>query len=65
MPEVIIQGQKRARYFDVPKHEALRRAENLLKFTQLDEKRNVKIDQLSTGMKRRLILARALVRASS
>jgi lipooligosaccharide transport system ATP-binding protein len=50
-----------ARYFDVPKYEALRRAENLLKFTQLEEKRNVKIDQLSTGMKRRLILARALV----
>lgn len=50
-----------ARYFDVPKREALQRAENLLKFTQLEEKRNVIIDQLSTGMKRRLILARALV----
>lgn len=50
-----------ARYFDVPKYEALRRAENLLKFTQLEEKRNVKIDQLSMWMKRRLILARALV----
>ena len=50
-----------ARYFDVPKSEALQRAESLLKFTQLEEKRNVIIDQLSTGMKRRLILARALV----
>jgi lipooligosaccharide transport system ATP-binding protein len=50
-----------ARYFDVPKHEALQRAKNLLEFTQLEEKQNVIIDQLSTGMKRRLILARALV----
>jgi len=50
-----------ARYFDIPKSEALKRAENLLKFSQLEEKRNVVIDQLSTGMKRRLILARALI----
>jgi lipooligosaccharide transport system ATP-binding protein len=50
-----------ARYFDVPKREALKRAENLLKFSQLEEKRNVIIGQLSTGMKRRLVLARALI----
>jgi lipooligosaccharide transport system ATP-binding protein len=50
-----------ARYFDIPKRDAVERAENLLKFTQLEEKRNVVIDQLSTGMKRRLILARALI----
>jgi lipooligosaccharide transport system ATP-binding protein len=50
-----------ARYFDVPKPEAVKRAENLLKFSQLEEKRNVIIGQLSTGMKRRLILARALI----
>ncbi len=50
-----------ARYFDIPRHEALGRAEDLLKFSQLEEKRNVVIDKLSTGMKRRLILARALV----
>jgi lipooligosaccharide transport system ATP-binding protein len=50
-----------ARYFDVPKPEAVKRAENLLKFSQLEEKRNVIIDQLSTGMKKRLILARALI----
>jgi len=50
-----------ARYFDIPKSEAQKRAENLLKFSQLEEKRNVVIDQLSTGMKRRLILARALI----
>ena len=50
-----------ARYFDVPKATALKRSEELLKFFQLEEKRNVIIDQLSTGMKRRLILARALI----
>jgi len=50
-----------ARYFDIPKAEALNRAEELLKFFQLEEKQGVIIDQLSTGMKRRLILARALI----
>ena len=50
-----------ARYFDIPKVEAITRAEGLLKFFQLEEKRNVIIDALSTGMKRRLILARALI----
>ncbi len=50
-----------ARYFDIPKDEALKRAEELLKFFQLEEKRKVIISQLSTGMKRRLILARALI----
>lgn len=50
-----------ARYFDIPKPEALKRAGNLLEFSQLEEKRDVIIDQLSTGMKRRLVLARALI----
>jgi len=50
-----------ARYFDIPKSTALERADELLKFLQLQEKRDVIIDQLSTGMKRRLILARALI----
>jgi lipooligosaccharide transport system ATP-binding protein len=50
-----------ARYFDVPKEEALRRAESQLKFFQLEEKRDVPIMALSTGMKRRLIFARALL----
>jgi lipooligosaccharide transport system ATP-binding protein len=50
-----------ARYFDIPKPEALKRSGELLKFSQLEEKRSVIIDQLSTGMKRRLILARALI----
>jgi lipooligosaccharide transport system ATP-binding protein len=50
-----------ARYFDIPKAEVHKRCEELLRFVQLEEKRNVKIDQLSAGMKRRLILARALI----
>jgi lipooligosaccharide transport system ATP-binding protein len=50
-----------ARYFDISKREARNRAEAMLKFFQLEEKRDVIIDQLSTGMKRRLILARALI----
>jgi lipooligosaccharide transport system ATP-binding protein len=50
-----------SRYFDIPREDASKRAETLLKFAQLEDKRNVQIDQLSTGMKRRLILARALI----
>jgi lipooligosaccharide transport system ATP-binding protein len=50
-----------ARYFDIPKGEALKRAEEQLKFFQLEEKRDVPIMALSTGMKRRLIFARALL----
>ena len=50
-----------ARYFDIPKTEATRRAMDLLKFFQLEEKQTKSIEQLSTGMKRRLIMARALI----
>jgi len=50
-----------ARYFDIPKITAHERAEELLAFVQLLEKKRVLIDNLSSGMKRRLILARALI----
>jgi len=50
-----------ARYFDISKDEAAKRANEQLKFFQLEEKRNVPIAALSTGMKRRLIFARALL----
>ena len=50
-----------ARYFDISKGEALRRAEEQLRFFQLYEKRDMPIEALSTGMKRRLIFARALL----
>ena len=50
-----------ARYFDIPEKLAHQRKDELLAFVQLEEKRNVAIEKLSGGMKRRLILARALV----
>ena len=50
-----------ARYFDIPDKAAEKKADELLAFVQLAEKRDVAVDKLSGGMKRRLILARALV----
>jgi lipooligosaccharide transport system ATP-binding protein len=50
-----------ARYFDIPNARAAERAKELLKFFQLEQKEGVLIGELSTGMKRRLILARALI----
>ena len=50
-----------ARYFGIPKSVAEERAERLLGFMHLEEKRDVLIEKLSGGMKRRLIIARALV----
>jgi lipooligosaccharide transport system ATP-binding protein len=50
-----------ARYFDISKDEALKRSNEQLKFFQLEEKSDVPIMALSTGMKRRLIFARALL----
>ncbi|MEM2873747.1 MAG: ATP-binding cassette domain-containing protein [Nitrososphaerales archaeon] len=50
-----------SRYFSIPKNEAKERIEKLLKFMQLEEKRDAIIERLSGGMKRRLILARALL----
>jgi len=58
---VIKNLQVYASYFDIPKNKATERATELLKFFQLDEKRDVSIYQLSGGMKRRLIMARALI----
>lgn len=50
-----------ARYFDIPKNLAEDRALELLKFVQLEDKKDITIEKLSGGMKRRLILARALI----
>ena len=49
------------RYFDLPKKLVLQRAEELLKFVQLTDKAESKVEQLSGGMKRRLLIARALI----
>jgi lipooligosaccharide transport system ATP-binding protein len=50
-----------ARYFDIPRAVAEKKIDELLNFVQLDEKKDTTIVQLSGGMKRRLILARALI----
>ncbi len=50
-----------ARYFDIPRARAEKMIDELLDFVHLREKKDTPIVQLSTGMKRRLILARALI----
>jgi lipooligosaccharide transport system ATP-binding protein len=50
-----------ASYFDITVALAKKRAKEQLEFFKLEKKRNVLISELSTGMKRRLILARALI----
>jgi len=50
-----------ARYFDIPQQVARDRAEELLAFVQLAERRDSQVETLSGGMKRRLTIARALV----
>ncbi|MCK7473223.1 MAG: ATP-binding cassette domain-containing protein [Rhodopseudomonas palustris] len=50
-----------AHFFAIPGAEASERIAELLKFVELENKRDSKIDQLSTGMKRRLLIARALL----
>lgn len=49
------------RYFGLPGKFIRSKIDELLEFAQLEEKRNVKVDALSGGMKRRLTIARALV----
>ena len=49
------------RYFGLPKKFIQGKIDELLDFAQLGEKRNVKVESLSGGMKRRLTIARALV----
>jgi lipooligosaccharide transport system ATP-binding protein len=50
-----------ARYFQIPGSVVRKRASDLLSTMQLTEKSDAKIQELSGGMKRRLILARALL----
>lgn len=50
-----------ARYFDISKKISSPLAWDLLDFVGIREKAGVKIDNLSGGMKRRLILARSLI----
>jgi lipooligosaccharide transport system ATP-binding protein len=50
-----------ARYFRIPRRIAERRADELIEFVELGDKRESRIDTLSGGMKRRLMIARALI----
>jgi len=50
-----------AGYFSIPKKEAFERGRQLLDFFALSHKKNAKVLELSGGMARRLILARALI----
>ena len=50
-----------ARYFAIPKGEAERRSLEILKTMHLEEKRTSKIDELSGGMKRRLLIGRGMI----
>ena len=49
------------RYFDLSRRVVRERATELLEFTQLTERANDKVDNLSGGMKRRLTIARVLM----
>lgn len=50
-----------ARYFGIPKNVMKTRVQELLDFVELSDRAQSKIQQLSGGLKRRLVLARALV----
>jgi lipooligosaccharide transport system ATP-binding protein len=50
-----------ASYYRIAKRQAAERAEELLHFTGLSDRADARIDQLSGGMKRRLMIARALL----
>lgn len=50
-----------ARYFDIPRAMALKRSIELLKLFQLEDRCNSRIRELSGGMRRRLLIVRALI----
>jgi lipooligosaccharide transport system ATP-binding protein len=50
-----------AAYHDVPRRKAVERAHELLGFAQLADRAGARVEELSGGMKRRLLIARALV----
>ena len=50
-----------ARFFDISKSDAEKRALSLLEFFELEAKMDTIIEKLSGGMKRRLLLARSLM----
>jgi len=50
-----------ARYFALDKKTAIERALSLLKFFALEQRRDARVTELSGGMVRRLVIARALI----
>jgi len=50
-----------ARYFDIERQVASKRADELLDFVELSDRADAQVESLSGGMKRRLTIARALV----
>lgn len=58
---VIENLQVYSRYFRIPRKEAETRSRELLDFVRVSHKADSKIDALSGGMKRRLVIARALL----
>ena len=50
-----------ARYFDIGREDARRKAAELLEFVELSERGNAQVEALSGGMRRRLTIARALI----
>jgi lipooligosaccharide transport system ATP-binding protein len=50
-----------ARYFDIPAGVARVRAAEILRDMRLEEKRTARIDELSGGMKRRLLIGRGII----
>ena len=53
------------RYFDLPRAEARRRADELLDFVHLLDRADSQVEPLSGGMKRRLTIARSLINEPS
>jgi lipooligosaccharide transport system ATP-binding protein len=62
-PDVSIQENLEiyGRYFGLPEDTIAQRVPNLLAFMRLEEKADARVMQLSGGMKRRLVIARALI----
>ena len=50
-----------ASYFDIPRSKATARAQELLKFIALENRKDTSIAELSGGLMRRIVLARALI----
>ncbi len=50
-----------SRFYGIPRRKALERIQGLLEFMELTDKKRARIRELSGGMRRRLIIARALL----